>query len=118
MEKKKSKTLTDLQSDNQIRIKKLLQDLEKEFDFLLNENAIRKKNKSIISFIFINNSLIAMLKHNFLLFSSRAIESSHQRKWNTCCKRKRPSIAFDGFRNLRRKKTEIKVNSKWHKSRV
>ena len=71
MEKKKSKTLTDLQSDNQIRIKRLLQDLEKEFDFLLNENAIRKKNKSIIP-------LIAMLNHNFLLNSSRAIESSHQ----------------------------------------
>lgn len=46
MEKKKtSKTITDLPSDNQIRIKRLLQDLEREFDILLNENAIRKRKK-------------------------------------------------------------------------
>lgn len=43
MEKKKgSKTLGDL-PDNQIRIKRLLQDLEREFDYLLNENRERKK---------------------------------------------------------------------------
>jgi hypothetical protein len=42
MEKKKgSKALGDL-PDNQIRIKRLLQDLEREFDFLLNENRERK----------------------------------------------------------------------------
>lgn len=43
MEKKKSsKTLTDLPSDNQVRIRRLLQDLEREFDLLLSENATRK----------------------------------------------------------------------------
>lgn len=43
MEKKKgSKALGDL-PDNQIRIKRLLQDLEREFDYLLNENRERKK---------------------------------------------------------------------------
>jgi hypothetical protein len=55
MEKKKgTKALTDLPSDNHIRIKRLLQDLEREFDILLNENVMRKfieKEKSIkISF--------------------------------------------------------------------
>jgi hypothetical protein len=45
MEKKKgSKALSD-QPDNQIRIKRLLQDLEREFDFLLNENRERKSAK-------------------------------------------------------------------------
>jgi hypothetical protein len=45
MEKKKGlKTLSDT-ADNQIRIKRLLQDLEREFDFLLNENRERKKKK-------------------------------------------------------------------------
>lgn len=46
MEKKKgSKTLSDL-PDNQIRIKRLLQDLEREFDLLLNENRERKEKKN------------------------------------------------------------------------
>lgn len=43
MEKKKgSKTISDLPSDNHLRIKRLLQDLEREFDILLNENVSRK----------------------------------------------------------------------------
>lgn len=43
MEKKKSsKALTDLPSDNHVRIKRLLHDLEREFDILLNENVNRK----------------------------------------------------------------------------
>jgi hypothetical protein len=43
MEKKKgSKGLTDPPGDNHARIKRLLQDLEREFDILLNENSMRK----------------------------------------------------------------------------
>lgn len=43
MEKKKaSKSQTDAPSDNQLRIKRLLQDLEREFDILLNENVVCK----------------------------------------------------------------------------
>lgn len=43
MEKKKpSKASTDTPSDSQLRIKRLLQDLEREFDILLNENVQRK----------------------------------------------------------------------------
>lgn len=46
MEKKKG-SKADIPTDNQIRVKRLLQDLEREFDLLLNENSIRKKNKKI-----------------------------------------------------------------------
>jgi hypothetical protein len=43
MEKKKgSKGIVDLPGDNHVRIKRLLQDLEREFDLLLNENSMRK----------------------------------------------------------------------------
>lgn len=43
MEKKKtSKALADLPNDNHTRIKRLLQDLEREFDILLQENSVRK----------------------------------------------------------------------------
>lgn len=42
MEKKKSaKALVDLPSDNQVRIRRILQDLEREFEILLSENANR-----------------------------------------------------------------------------
>lgn len=48
MDKKKaSKSQTDTTSDNQLRIKRLLQDLEREFDILLNENVQCKFTKSI-----------------------------------------------------------------------
>lgn len=43
MEKKKStKALTDLPSENHVRVKRLLLDLEREFELLLNENVMRK----------------------------------------------------------------------------
>lgn len=125
MEKKKSsKALIIEPSDNQLRIKRLLQDLEREFDILLNENQNRKLK---INNLFQLKSIIYCDAYDMLMiaytFSSpRAVESLRERKWDTSQQRKRTTFNnHSRFRNIWRKKKstlEVKANSERHKSRL